>query len=112
MKHRFLTTALASIMLAGVSAFSTAVSPTQTVQAISQYSYHWHWVKVKRDVKVYRLRFPLYKAPKFDGILEKTSDIEVRYVPNHYYFELKHYAKYGHYAVLGKSASWFRNEKD
>lgn len=109
MKHRFLVTTLASVMLAGgVGAVSTAVAPTQTVQAVSKHSYRWHWVKVKRDVKVYRLRLPLYKAPRFDGILEKTSDIEVRYVPNHYYFELKHYAKHGRYAVLGKSANWFR----
>ncbi|MCT7794309.1 MAG: hypothetical protein N4R32_03115 [Lactobacillus crispatus] len=79
MKHKFLVTAMASIMLAG--SVGAVTVPTQTVQAISKYSYHWHWVKVKRDVKVYRLRFPLYKAPKFDGILEKTSDIEVRYVP-------------------------------
>lgn len=102
---------MASIMLAGgVSAISTAVAPAQTVQAVSKHSYHWHWVKVKRDVKVYRLRFPLYKAPRFDGILENPSDVEVRYVPNHNYFELKYYAKHGHYAVLGSSSSWFRNE--
>lgn len=80
MKHRVLVTALASIMLLSGTSASLA-STAQPVQAISKYSYHWHWVKVKRDVKVYRLRFPLYKAPKFDGILEKTSDIEVRYVP-------------------------------
>ena len=47
MKHRFLMTAMASVMLAGgVGAVSTAVAPTQTVQAISKYSYHWHWVKL------------------------------------------------------------------
>lgn len=77
----------------GVGAISTATAPTQTVQAVSKHSYRWHWVKVKRDVKVYRLRFPLYRAPKFDSIMEKGSDAEVRYVPNHYYFELKGYAK-------------------
>lgn len=113
MKHRFLMTAMASIMLAsGVGAASTAVAPTQTVQAVSKHSYRWHWVKVKRDVKVYRLRLPLYRAPKFDSIMEKGSDAEVRYIPNHYYFELKGYAKHGRYAVMGTSARWFRNEND
>lgn len=38
MKHRILVTALASVMLAG--SVGTVVPPTQTVQAISQYSYH------------------------------------------------------------------------
>lgn len=34
MKHRFLITVLASVMLAGT--FSTAIVPIQTVQAISK----------------------------------------------------------------------------
>lgn len=110
MKHRFLVTALASVMLA--SGTGAVAAPSHPVQAISKHSYRWHWVKVKRDVKVYRLRLPLYRAPKFDSIMEKGSDAEVRYVPNHYYFELKGYAKHGRYAVMGTSARWFRNEND
>lgn len=111
MKHRFLVTALASVMLAGgIGAVSTAVAPTQTVQAISKYSYHWHWVKTNRDMKVYKLRFPLYRRPVFDGILEKGSEMPVRYIPNHGYFEIKGWENHGHYAVLGTSSRWFRNE--
>ena len=40
MKHRFLVTALASVMLAG--SVGAVTVPTQTVQAISKRSYRWH----------------------------------------------------------------------
>lgn len=111
MKHRFFMTAMASIMLAsGVGAASTAVAPTQTVQAVSKHSYRWHWVKTNRDMKVYKLRFPLYRRPVFDGILEKGSEMPVRYIPNHGYFEIKGWENHGHYAILGTSSRWFRNE--
>lgn len=57
MKHRFLTAAMASIMLAGgVGAISTATAPTQTVQAISKYSHHWHWVKVTKETPIYKVK--------------------------------------------------------
>ena len=86
--------------------------PTQTVQAISKHSYRWHWVKTNRDMKVYKLRFPLYRRPVFDGILEKGSEMPVRYISHHGYFEIKGWENHGHYAVLGTSSRWFRNEKD
>ena len=111
MKHRILITAMASIMLAGgVGAVSTAVAPAQTVQAVSKHSYHWHLVRTKRSVKVYKLRFPLYRRPVFNGILDAPSQLYVRYVPNHGYFEIQGWAKHGHYAVLGTSSRWFRNK--
>lgn len=112
MKHRFLITAMASIMLAGgAGAVSTAIAPTQTVQAISKHSYHWHLVKTTKDRKVYKLRFPLYRSPVFNGVLGKHSIALVRYVPNHRYFELDGWANHGHYAILGSSSSWFRNKQ-
>lgn len=111
MKHRFLITAMASIMLAGsAGAVSTAIAPTQTVQAISKHSYHWHYVKTTKNRKVYRLRFPLYRSPVIDGILRKHSELYIRYVPNHRYFEIDGWEDYGHYAVLGSSSNWFKND--
>ena len=91
MKHRILVTALASIMLAG--SVGAVTVPTQTVQAISKHSYRWHWVKTNRDMKVYKLRFPLYRRPVFDGILEKGSEMPVRYISHHGYFEIKGWAE-------------------
>ena len=110
MKHRFLISTLASVMLAtGTGAISTAIAPTHTVQAISKHSWHWHLVKTKRDVKVYKLRFPLYRRPNFDGILAKGSELYIRYMGNNEYYQIKGWGK-GQYAVLGKSTSWFRNK--
>lgn len=110
MKHRFLVAALASVMLASGTGAVIAPSHSTQVQAISKHSYRWHWVKTNRDMKVYKLRFPLYRRPVFDGILEKGSEMPVRYIPNHGYFEIKGWENHGHYAILGTSSRWFRNE--
>ena len=113
MKYRFLKLAAVSVALtAGTVSAVNIVQPTQQVQAISKHSYRWQWVKTNRDMKVYKLRFPLYRRPVFDGILEKGSEMPVRYIPNHGYFEIKGWENHGHYAVLGTSSRWFRNEKD
>lgn len=64
MKHKSLITTLAAIMLIGsVGTVTTATS--QPVLAISKHSWHWHEVKTTKDARVYKLRYPLYKTPKF-----------------------------------------------
>ncbi len=110
MKHRFLTAAIASIMLAGgVGVISTAIVPTQTVQAVSKHSWHWHWVHTTKDKSLYKLRFPLYRAPKFMGILDHGSDVEIRYFPNNHYYQLRDMGS-GQWIIKGSSTNWFRNE--
>ncbi|WP_240396393.1 hypothetical protein [Lactobacillus crispatus] len=108
MKHRFLVTAMASIMLLGGTGAVSAVT-AQPVQAISKHSWHWHEVKTTKDVKVYKLRYPLYKAPKFSFWLVKGSYVDVRYFGNNHYYEVRGDLGRGTHIVKGSSTRWFRN---
>lgn len=64
MKHRFLITVLASVMLAGT--FSTAIVPIQTVQAISKktaVNHGYRKVTLTKTVRIKKIhkRIPTYK---------------------------------------------------
>lgn len=109
MKHRFLMTALASIMLLGSVGVGT-VQTAQPVQAVSKHSWHWHWVKVTKNRKLYKLRYPLYKRPRYAGELLK-GDAEIRYFSYHGYYQVKGLGK-GTWIVIGRSTNWFRNEDE
>ena len=111
MKHKILTTALASIMLAGGVGAVTASATQQPVQAISKHSWHWHSVRVVKNVDVYKLRFPLYKAPKYDFTMRKGSNCEIRYFGNNHYYEIRGYGVGKNRIVKGYSSSWFKNTK-
>lgn len=113
MKHRFLITAMASIMLAGgVGAVSTAVAPAQTVQAVSKYSHHWHWVKVTKETPIYKVKVGRYMYQSkltHKTYIEKGSDLKVMYSGHDYPWRV--YAGWrGHWVALRQSANWFRNE--
>ena len=113
MKHRFLTAAMASIMLAGgVGAISTATAPTQTVQAISKYSHHWHWVKVTKETPIYNVKVGRYMYQSkltHKTYIEKGSDLKVMYSGHDYPWRV-YAGQRGHWVALRQSANWFKNE--
>jgi len=115
MKHRYLTAVMVSIMLAGgVGVISTAMVPTQTVQAVSKHSRHWHWVHTTREKTIMRInpRLPRYRwRPLEEAILPKGFSMKVRYFSNDNYYQLKNLGvgMGGTWIVRGSNTSWFRN---
>lgn len=117
MKHRFLTTALASIMLAGgVGAVSTIAASTQTVQAISKHSWHWHKVHTTKKIKIIRVNGhkPRYQWRALETVtMPKNANFKIRYFSNDHYYQLSdlgvEFEGSGPWIVRGSSSNWFKN---
>lgn len=107
-KHKILVAVMATIML--TSSVGSALIPTHSVQAISKYSHHWHWVKVTKEIPVYKVKVGRYMyQSKLTNktYIEKGSDLRVMY-PGHDYPWRVYFGERGHWVALRQSANWFK----
>lgn len=112
MRHRFLTAAIASIMLAG--GVATTIVPTQTVQAVSKHSWHWHKAHTVKKVKIIRVNThqPRYKWRALETVtLPRNANFKIRYFGNDNYYQLKDLGVEfsGTWILRGAHTSWFKN---
>lgn len=115
MKHKSLFTALAVVML--TSGFGTVATTTsQPVQAISKYTWHWHWVHTTKSVHIYKVKVGryMYQSKLVDlGIIDKGYFFKVRYSGHDYPWQVKDAGPglHGHLVILHQKADWFKNGK-
>ena len=88
----------------------------QQVQAISKYSYHWHWVTSTKNVPVYKVKVGkyMYQSKLVDKVwLPKGVHFLIRYPGHEYPWQLKKLGAGmgGYRVVLRQKANWFRNGK-
>lgn len=114
MKHRFLITALASVMLAGTA--STAIVPTQNVQAISKkaaVNRGYRKVTLTKTVKMRKIhmRIPTYKSTLGPVVYaDKTLPVKLMQVGTDYGWYMKIPGLKGTWTVVKRhnDYSWFK----
>lgn len=115
MKHKILTLLAAATILfsgAGVS----VIASSQPVHAVSKFSYHWHWARTNRRVRVYRVivgKYMYLSKVRHVKTLPRGRRFQIRYTGHDYPWYVRRFG-YGHrgtFVVLRNDSHWFRNAR-